>query len=59
MLSQFRKSLARFLRDEHGAESIEYLTIGVILSYAVAIFGIGLITILSENLTEILASIDV
>ena len=40
-------------------ESVEYLTIGVILAYAVAAFAIGLISILSENLQEILASIDV
>ena len=59
MLRHARKTLARFLRDERGVESVEYLTIGVILAYAVAVFGIGLITILSENLAEILAAIDV
>jgi len=59
MLRQVRTTLARFLRDERGAESVEYLTIGVILSVTVAAFGIGLITILSANLAEILTTIDV
>ena len=59
MLRRARTTLFRFLRDERGAESVEYLTIGVILAYAAATFGIGLITILSENLAEILATVDV
>lgn len=59
MLRTLRTALVRFVRDERGVESVEYLTIGVILAYAVAAFAIGLISILSENLQEILASIDV
>ena len=59
MLRTLRTTLVRFVRDERGVESVEYLTIGVILAYAVAAFAIGLISILSENLQEILASIDV
>ncbi len=59
MLQLIRQTLGRFLRDERGAESTEYLTIGVILMYTVAAFGVVLISILSENLQQILASIDV
>jgi len=59
MLRSTRTAFTRFLRDEDGLESVEYLTAGVLLSYAAAAFGVGLIAILSEALSEILASIDV
>lgn len=59
MLRFLRTAFTGFLRDEDGLESIEYLTLGVVLLYAAAAFGAGLIAILSENLFEILASIDV